>query len=162
MDDRILFYKHADANFYSSWPYAFGRALAQIPQVGQLSSSLASMCESFRLTFESLVAQTILDTIMFSVIFYYMVGLAGRESASNFFTFLVINFLFALLSNQQMAMFASFASESSMQVYGAVVLLLGILFGGFILAPDTIPKYYSWIYWCKYSHQFGQRPVVRN
>ena len=120
------------------------------------------MCESFRLTFESLVAQTLLDTIMFSVIFYYMVGLADRESASNFFTFLVINFLFALLSNQQMAMFASFASESSMQVYGAVVLLLGILFGGFILAPDTIPKYYWWIYWCKYSYQLGQRPVVRN
>eukprot|EP00977_Amphora_coffeiformis_P016604 scaffold5169_cov172-Amphora_coffeaeformis.AAC.35 len=59
--DRMLFYKHADANFYSSWPYVSGRALAQIPQ---------------------------------------------------------------------MAMFATFASESSLQVYGAVILLLGILFGG--------------------------------
>jgi hypothetical protein len=88
-----------------------------------------------------------------------MVGLAGRESVSNFFTFLVIIFLFSLLSNQQMAMFASFASESSLQVYGAVVLLLGILFGGFILAPDTIPRYYHFIYWCEYEDWRRQRDV---
>jgi hypothetical protein len=101
------------------------------------------------LLFEFHVAKTIIDTIMFAVIFYYMVGLGGRASVSNFFTFLLIVFLFSLLSNQQMAMFASFASESNLQVYGAVVLLLGILFGGFILAPDTIPRYYEWAYWCK-------------
>lgn len=149
MDDRILFYKHADANFYSSWPYAFGRAIAQIPQVRQTESSLSA--KIFFLSLLGLFWQTMLDTLMFAVIFYYMVGLADRESVSNFVRFLVIVFLFSLLSNQQMAMFASFASESSLQVYGAVVLLLGILFGGFILAPDAIPAYYDFIYWCEYS-----------
>jgi len=31
--DRVVFYKHTDSNFYSAWPYVFGRALSQIPQV---------------------------------------------------------------------------------------------------------------------------------
>jgi len=31
--DRVIFYKHADANFYSAWPFVAGRALSQLPQV---------------------------------------------------------------------------------------------------------------------------------
>ena len=38
--DRVLFYKHADANFYSAWPYVFGRAISQIPQVRSLLEAL--------------------------------------------------------------------------------------------------------------------------
>ena len=31
--DRVLYQKHSDANFYSAWPYTFGRAVSTIPQV---------------------------------------------------------------------------------------------------------------------------------
>ena len=31
--DRVIFYKHADGGFYSSWPFVLGRTLSTIPQV---------------------------------------------------------------------------------------------------------------------------------
>jgi hypothetical protein len=33
IDDRFIFYKQADANFYSAFPYVLGRTISQIPQV---------------------------------------------------------------------------------------------------------------------------------
>jgi ABC-2 type transporter len=84
---------------------------------------------------------------MFATILYYMVGLADRESAANFFIYLSLLFVFALLMNQQLAVFASFASAGGLNAYGACIVLLLILFSGFIVVPDTIPMYYSWIYW---------------
>jgi ABC-type multidrug transport system ATPase subunit len=123
VSDRVLFYKHADANFYSAWPYVCGRTLSQIPQT------------------------LLLDTVVSGTVFYFMIGLADRESASNFFTFLLILFLFSLVMNQQLAVFASFASEARLQVYSACTLFVAILFSGFILPPSTIPNYCVWFYW---------------
>jgi hypothetical protein len=31
--DRVVFYKHKDANFYSAAPFVLGRSLSQLPQV---------------------------------------------------------------------------------------------------------------------------------
>lgn len=76
-----------------------------------------------------------------------MIGLGGRESFSNFLVYLSIIFAFASLMNQQMAMFASFATESRLQVFSAITLFFAILFSGFIVAVDTIPSYYLWLYW---------------
>jgi hypothetical protein len=121
--DRVLFYKHADANFYSAWPYVLGRTLSQIPQT------------------------LLLDTLVSGSVLYFMIGLADRESPSNFFTFLLILFLFSMVMNQQLAVFASFASEARLQVYGACTLFVAILFSGFILPPSTIPNYFVYFYW---------------
>jgi ABC-type multidrug transport system fused ATPase/permease subunit len=123
IEDRIIFDKHADANFYSVWPFVFGRTISQIPQ-------------------------TLMDTLMFGVILYYEVGLGGREDMSYLFTFLSLLFVFALLMSQQLSVFASFANASTTQAFSACVVLLMMLFGGFIVAPDAIPYYYTWIYWC--------------
>lgn len=76
-----------------------------------------------------------------------MVGLAGRQSASNFFIYLFLLLVFAVLIIQQLAFFASFASSSSLNAYSACVVLLLILFGGFIIPPVAIPDYYTWLYW---------------
>lgn len=122
VEDRIVFYKQADANFYSAWPFVFGRTISQIPQ-------------------------TIMDVLLFGIILYYMVGLAGREEASNLFLYLAILIVFAILMNQQLAVFGSFANGSTMQAYSACVILFMMLFGGFIIAPNAIPNYYSWVYW---------------
>lgn len=84
---------------------------------------------------------------MFATILYFMVGLADRESASNFFIYLSLLLLFAILMNQQLAVFASFASEGALSALSAVVILFLILFGGFIIVPSSIPIYYSWLYW---------------
>ena len=76
-----------------------------------------------------------------------MIGLGQRASASNFFVYLSILFVFASLMNQQMAMFASFATEAKLQVYSAITLFFAILFSGFIVPVDTIPPYYLVFYW---------------
>ena len=37
VEERAIFYKHADANFFSPYPFAVGKALSKLPQVRPLS-----------------------------------------------------------------------------------------------------------------------------
>ena len=94
-----------------------------------------------------LFRKTIADTVIFATIMYYQIGLAGRVDAVNFFTYLAILVTFAILMNTQLSLFASFGSAAQVQVYSSVTLLAMMLFGGFILPPDTIPNYFLWVYW---------------
>lgn len=84
---------------------------------------------------------------MFGIILYYTVGLAGREELGNLFVYLAVLFSFAVVMAQQLSVFASFATASGAQAYSACVILLMMLFGGFIVAPASIPDYYSFLYW---------------
>ena len=121
VDDRAIYYKHADANFYSAFPYIIGKALALMPQA-------------------------FTDVMIFGTIIYWMVGLVS--TASNYFRFIAILFVFSIGMNQMLAVFASFArTKSEVQGYSAVILLFLVLFCGFIVTPDVIPNYYGWIYW---------------
>lgn len=52
-----------------------------------------------------------------------------------------------MMMNAQMGLFASFGNASQVQVYGACTLLAMMLFCGFIITPDNIPKYFVWVYW---------------
>ena len=123
VEERIIFYKHRDANFYSAWPFVFGRMISSIPQ-------------------------TLLDVLMFGLLMFYFVGFGGREEDASFLlTFLAILLAFAILMGQQLAIFASFANSSTAQAYSACVILVMMLFGGFIIAPDAIPDYFLWAYW---------------
>lgn len=76
-----------------------------------------------------------------------MIGLADRNDAGNFFTYLALLLAFALLMNQQLAVFAAFADTGSLSAFCACIVLLLILFGGYIIPPNTIPNYYTWLYW---------------
>jgi ABC-type lipoprotein export system ATPase subunit len=76
-----------------------------------------------------------------------MVGLAGRAEFDNYLKFLCILITFALVMQQQLAVFASFASASGLQVWSSIMLLFLILFGGFIVSPEVIPLYWRWAYW---------------
>lgn len=121
VDDRIIFRKHYEANFFSGYPFIIGRSIAQMPQ-------------------------TLMDVLIFGSILYGMVGL--HASFVSYIVFIAILFSFSLLINQLMAVFASRAgTKATVQVVSAVILLLGILFGGFIVPPSVIPKYYLWVYW---------------
>ena len=35
VDERMIFYKQADANFYSAFPFILGKALSKFPQVSR-------------------------------------------------------------------------------------------------------------------------------
>lgn len=122
VQDRVIFYKHADANFYSAWPFVIGRTLSNFPQA-------------------------VADVVLFGTILYYMVGLAGRQEMGNFLIYLCILIMFSLVMQQQLAVFAAVCSASGLQIYSSIILLLLILFGGFIVAPEAIPHYWTWVYW---------------
>lgn len=49
--------------------------------------------------------------------------------------------------NTQMALYASFGTASQVQVFSSVTLLAMMLFGGFIIPPNAIPRYYQFLYW---------------
>jgi len=67
MDDREVFYKHHDSNFYSALSYVLGKAFAMIPQ-------------------------QIVDTLLLGSLVYWLVGFA--PTASNFIIYLLSFFLF--------------------------------------------------------------------
>ena len=67
MDDREVFYKHHDSNFYSALTYVLGKALAMIPQ-------------------------QIVDTLLLGSLVYWLVGFA--PTASNFIIYLLSFFVF--------------------------------------------------------------------
>lgn len=91
--------------------------------------------------------QIVGDTVTFASILYYEIGLAGRADVTNFLVYLSILVTFAVLMNTQLALYASFASGGQVQVLSSLTLLAMMLFGGFIIPPDAIPKYYLWVYW---------------
>ena len=33
VDERSIYYKHADANFFSAYPFIIGKAISKVPQV---------------------------------------------------------------------------------------------------------------------------------
>ena len=121
IDDRPIFYRHCDANFYPTASYVLGIIVALFPQ-------------------------TLMDTFTFATILYWMVGLA--KSAANFFIFIAILLTFTVLMNQLLSALGTISpTKSVLQGLSAVILLFLMLFCGFIIAPDNIPNYYSWLYW---------------
>lgn len=75
-----------------------------------------------------------------------MIGLAPQ--AEFFFNFMGVVFVFNILMTELLFVFSTFAkTKAVVQIASACLVFFFMLFCGFIIAPDTIPSYYSWIYW---------------
>lgn len=87
-----------------------------------------------------------MDCFAFGTILYFMVGLT--TTAANYFTFMAIITTYSVLMNELLFVFATFARNKDMvQIASACLVFFFILFSGFIISPDTIPSFYTWIYW---------------
>jgi len=121
IDDRVIFYKHHDANFYGAFPYVLGKSIGLMPQA-------------------------LIDVLIFGTIIYWMVGLSA--SPGSFFIYIAVLFVFSCVMNQMLSIFGAITrSKGDVQAASACVLLFLVLFCGFIVNPDVIPNYYIWIYW---------------
>jgi ABC-type multidrug transport system fused ATPase/permease subunit len=101
-----------------------------------------------------------MDCINFGTILYYMVGLAPQPSY--FFIFLGTVFLFNILMTELLFILSTFAlTKALVQVGSACIVFFFMLFCGFIIAPNTIPGYYRWIYWYN-PMAWAYRSVVVN
>lgn len=84
--------------------------------------------------------------MIFGSIIYWMVGLA--PSGQLFFIYIAILFMFSLVMNQTLSIFAAIAkTKTGVQGAGSCIMLMILLTCGFIVTPDNIPVYYRWIYW---------------
>eukprot|EP00536_Pseudo-nitzschia_multiseries_P002021 jgi/Psemu1/182647/e_gw1.27.166.1 len=121
VNERLIYYKQNDANYYGAFSFVFAKAISKLPQ-------------------------TAMDCVVFGTILYYMVGLAPQPEY--FCVFLGIVFVFNVLMSELLFIFATFAVTSSVvQVASACVVFIFMLFCGFFIPPITIPSYFKWIYW---------------
>eukprot|EP00756_Hemistasia_phaeocysticola_P006888 Hpha_TRINITY_DN14037_c0_g1::TRINITY_DN14037_c0_g1_i1::g.44019::m.44019 len=89
---------------------------------------------------------TIIETIIFGGILYYMVGFNG--SAGHFFTWLCLLWAVDISSAAMIRLFSSLAPDLEMaQALSAGVLIIFVFFCGFMLPRDSIPVYYKWCYY---------------
>eukprot|EP01065_Artemidia_motanka_P011500 TRINITY_DN161_c1_g1_i1.p1 TRINITY_DN161_c1_g1~~TRINITY_DN161_c1_g1_i1.p1 ORF type:complete len:1184 (+),score=461.94 TRINITY_DN161_c1_g1_i1:455-3553(+) len=89
---------------------------------------------------------TILDTLFFGGIVYYMVGFQG--AFENFLSWLLLLWATNVMSAAFIRMFTCLAPDLSMaQAMSAGSLIILIFFCGFMLPKDSIPVYFKWIYY---------------
>ena len=96
MDDRAIFYKQHEANFYSALSFVLGKALAMVPQM-------------------------IFDTILLGSLVYWIVGFAAN--AENFIIFLCLFFTFNFMMIQLFGLLASFAPSKNVFLSAATVTI---------------------------------------
>ena len=114
LDDRAVFYKHSDSNFYPALSYVIGQALALVPQM-------------------------LLDVLLFGTFVYWLVGFVA--TANGFIMYLALFFSFNFMMGQLFGLLAAVGpSKTVVQAGGAVILLLNTLFCGehLILLLDSV------------------------
>ncbi|KAL0584637.1 hypothetical protein ABG067_005522 [Albugo candida] len=118
---REIFYKQRDANFYRTSAFVLSNSASQFPLA-------------------------LLESIVFGTVFYWMGGLF--PSARDFILFLVILFL-ANMAFAAWFFFLSMAAPnlSIAKPLSMVSILIFILFAGFVILRNSMPKYLIWLYW---------------
>jgi len=113
VNERLIYYKQNDANYYGAFSFVFAKAISKLPQ-------------------------TAMDCIIFGTMLYYMVGLAPQPE--HYFLFLGIVFLFNVLMSEFLFVFSTFAATSSMvQTASACIVFIFMLFCGFFIPSQFHP-----------------------
>ena len=105
MDDRVVFYRHKDHNFFPTLSFVLGRAIAFIPQA-------------------------VMDITTFGTLIYFLVGL--ELDVAKFFTFYAILLVFTIVMSTMLSVATSIAlNKSAVQAMSAIIILLNMFFCGF-------------------------------
>ena len=152
LDDRAIFYKHDDTNFYPALSYVIGQALASIPQMlidVLLFGTFVYWLVGFVVSAKGFLLVGLRLFILFSIwCTYSHFDCLRRETITGRLQYLALFFSFNFTCGQMFGVLASIApSKSAVQAGGAFLLLLNVFFCGFIVSPTVIPGYYIWIYW---------------
>ncbi|CAK9229936.1 unnamed protein product [Sphagnum troendelagicum] len=116
-----VFYKQRDNLFYPAWAFSVPSWLLRLPY-------------------------SIAESIIWSCIFYYVVGLAPEPG--RFFRYILLLFLMHQLA---IALFRTIGALGRSMViantFGSFALLVVFLLGGFVLARQDIHPWWIWGYW---------------
>ncbi len=100
--------------------------------------------------FASLTFQ-VLFAIMFSIILYFLTGMHIGATVGNFFIFLAgVLALVVVSSTIGLVLAVSLSKAENALLFVAPLMLIPLVFSGFILPPNNIPVYYIWIYEISY------------
>jgi len=121
LEDRSVFYKHHNSNFYSALSYVLGQVTALLPSI-------------------------LIDASVLGSLLYWMVGFVATAEAFiiYFLYFVTFNMLMLQLFNVFVALTPN---KSLLTAACTVTIFFNTLFCGFIVTPDVLPVYWTWLYW---------------
>lgn len=121
--EKAVFTKHADAMFYPTISFVISQSLVIYPLV-------------------------IFEAVVFSSITYWSVGLSADGNGGRFITFILIVLLLSLNISQFFCAIASIAPSIEVaQPIGGLVLVLMVLFSGYICPFNGIPTPWIWVFY---------------
>ncbi|ERN15919.1 hypothetical protein AMTR_s00039p00224920 [Amborella trichopoda] len=116
-----MFYKQRDFYFYPAWAYALPGFILKLPH-------------------------SLIVSIIWTCITYFVIGYSPEPG--RFFCQLLLLFAMHQTSTAAFRFIASiFQTVVGATAGGAFFLLMGLLFGGFILAPPSMPGWLKWGFW---------------
>jgi ABC-type multidrug transport system permease subunit len=116
--ERNMFYRHKSSNMYSTRSVLMAFTFAEVPFI--LGTS-----------------------IVFSVIFYFIMGFAA-EADRFFLFFLFVTLGFATFTMLGHMLVSLFRDSQTAQGFGALIVGLTSLFSGILIRPNNIPNF--WIF----------------
>ncbi|RLN97073.1 hypothetical protein BBJ28_00013635, partial [Nothophytophthora sp. Chile5] len=120
-DARGVFYKHRAANFYRTASYVLASSLSQIPLA-------------------------VLESLIFGSLVYWLSGLV--HDAGAFLLFELFLMLVILVLAGVFFLLAAVSPNLNIATpIGTVLVLLFVLFAGFIVSKSVIPGWLIWLYW---------------
>lgn len=121
IQERVIFQRETRAGYYRVWPYYFSKV-----------------------TLDTLVLR-IFPALLFSSIFYFMMGL--QSSTPEHFILFTLTLVLFNISAGAMCMCISICAPnvSVGNLVATVVLLIMLLFGGFLVNVQTMSKSISWL-----------------
>jgi ABC-type multidrug transport system permease subunit len=120
--ERALFVKESGARYYSALSYFLAKSMLDLATL------------------------RLLPAFLFAVIFYYIMGL--NAPVDRFLLFTTTLMLYNVAAGS-LSIFLSIVSKNVgiANLLATVVLLVMILFGGFLLNVQTMPAYVAWLQW---------------
>ncbi|RLN48960.1 hypothetical protein BBJ28_00023002, partial [Nothophytophthora sp. Chile5] len=120
-DARAVFYKQRAANFYRTSSYVLATSLSQVPMA-------------------------VMETLVFGSLTYWMSGFVAEAGAYLLFELFL---LLVILVCASLFFFLAAACPNLNvgEPMAMVILLLFVLFAGFIVSKDAIPTWLVWLYW---------------
>jgi hypothetical protein len=122
-EQRAVFYKHSRALFFSTPAFVLAQTVVMYPL-------------------------QLLETVAFTSIIYWSVGMSADDNGGRYFTFMFVVFVFTVCVSQFFRLVASnVAAATIAQTLSGVLLILMVLFCGYIIPKSSIPPGWVWFYW---------------
>ncbi len=134
---KAVFYKMKDELFCPTWTFTLSQVVSLIPL-------------------------QIIETILYTTIVYWAAGLSEETDGSRFFVFNLMSFMYAMVIAQIFRLISAvIAAPSGALPMAGVVLLIMILFSGFIQPKSLISNGWIWFYWINPT-AWGLKAVTLN